>query len=948
MSLYETVVAIDLETTGPDPFTDQIIEIGAAVYRGGQVVDTFSELAAATATMAAPIIKLTGISPEMLEGKPPLQEVIARFMAFLPADALCIAHNATFERSFLGRATGQKFNHIVLDTVGLSRICFPELESHSLACLSDYLGFVPDTTHRALDDCRTLLNLWALLLERAEKIPPAVIGEINYLLASHQNHPFRDFFRRLEADALTRNFGHAGRIEDIFPAEEQKPPVQESISDKEDWVKLDRAKVEWVFQEGGFLEKSFENFEPRAGQVEMAGDVVEAFNNGRHLLVEAGTGTGKSLAYLIPAVIWARENGVPVVISTNTKNLQSQLFDKDIPFVKKALGIDFKAAIIKGRSNYLCVRKLLYLLRQAESELDAEERMQMVTILTWAAGTDTGDISENIVTGRPGFWALWAKLSTSGEDCLGRACRHYRRCFLRKARNRALSAQIVVANHSLVFAELNTKSPNLPEYAQIVFDEAHNLEDAATRHLSIEVSPQRLEIAAGRLLRSGRKGSLTGLIPSIIEKLTSANIPEDLRAQALRHAEHLPELLAAVDVPAQGFFGEIDILRKSANDASSLRFCPERRREQLWGPVDLARQNLCAALAEVMHTCGHLLADLKEAPEEAFEYQREFIRDLESVVSWLRELTEDMEFVLSAANPDYVYWIERAGNKPGNVRVVAAPTAVGALLHDQLYARKRSVIFSSATMSVRGSFDFLDKRLGIDLIDRARLCQKDVGSPFDYPKQTLVLVPSFLPEPGERGRDYTAELSLLMAEVFRCTRGRALGLFTSYDMLRRSYEMLHNELLGDGIEILAQGQSGSRKNITAVFKRDINSVLLGTHSFWEGVDVVGEALSCLVIARLPFAVFTDPIIEARCERVEAEGGNAFMGYSLPSAVIRFKQGFGRLIRHKNDRGVVIVADRRIVAKKYGRWFQDSLPCKTLVYNDRDKFIRDIVDFLGEQ
>lgn len=946
--MYDTIVAIDLETTGPDPFTDQIIEIGAAIYQNGVITATFSELAAATAPMTSQIIKLTGINPAMLEGKPPLTEVINRFLAFLPENALCIAHNATFERTFLQRASKNRFTEMILDTVGLSRICFPELESHSLAVLAEHLNIVPENVHRALADCETLLKLWQALLDQAIKIPLPVVGEINYLLAAQEKHPFREFFRRLEAEIVARDFGkqHPARMEDIFQTDDLRVPPQEELSDKEDWVKLDRSKVEWVFQEGGFLEKSFDNFEPRPGQVKMAGEVVEAFNTGNHLLVEAGTGTGKSLAYLIPAVIWARENRVPVIVSTNTKNLQAQLFDKDIPFVKKALGIDFNAAIIKGRSNYLCLRKLLYLLRQAESELDQEERMQVVTLLTWAAFTDTGDISENIVTGRPGFWALWAKLSTTGEDCLGRGCKQYGKCFLRKARAKAMAAQIVVANHSLVFAELNTKSPNLPAYAQIVFDEAHNLEEAATRHLSIEINPSRLDIILGRFVRTGRKKNQTGLIASIVEKVNSAQALElELSAMILRHAQALPALVAEVSVPADAFFAEIDVIRKAGGDAPTLRYCPERRREQVWEPAEEARKNFCIALAALMHEADHLLAALKEVPPETVDYCREFIRDLDSAVSWIKEFTEELEFVMGAVNNDYVYWIERQGNKPGNVGLVAAPVAVGALLHDQLYARKRSVIFCSATLSVRGSFDFLKKRLGVDRIDTARITQFDAGSPFDYPRQCLVLVPSFLPEPGERGKDYTTELANLMAEVFRVTHGRALGLFTSYDMLRRSFEILSDELLGDGIEILAQGHSGSRKNITAVFKRDLSSVLLGTHSFWEGVDVVGDALSCLVIARLPFAVFTDPVIEARCERVEAEGGNAFMGYSLPSAVIRFKQGFGRLIRHKNDRGVVIVADRRIAAKKYGRWFEDSLPCKTYVCSDRQKFLDDIAGFL---
>lgn len=945
--LYDTIVAIDLETTGADPYNDQIIEIGAAIYKDGKVTDTFSKLAKNEIEMSAPIIKLTGITPQMLEDQPPLENILDEFLTFLPEDAICIAHNASFERSFLTRATKNKFKNTVVDTVGLSRICFPELESHSLTCLCEFLKIKPDDVHRALSDCETLLQVWQAIIEKLLTLPLAIVAEINFLLAVHNKHPYFELFRKLEAEIISTNFGkHTSKINEVYESLDIKMQPPEEVSDKEDWTRLDRGKIEWIFKEGGFLEKSFENFEPRPGQVDMAGEVVTAYNDSKHLLVEAGTGTGKSLAYLIPSVIWARENSVPVVISTNTKNLQAQLYEKDIPFVKETLGIDFKAAILKGRSNYLCLRKLFYVLRQAEHELDSEERMQLATVLSWSVWTKTGDISENIVSGRPGFFKTWAKMSCTGEECMARGCKQYNKCFLWKARLKALQAQVIIANHSLVFADLNATNPNLPPYAQIVFDEAHNLEDAATSHLSTEVSPLKFGIMTGRMVRKNRKKKNSGLIPSIIDKVKSARIEEELKNQLLDNAEKIPLLMEEAEAAGEHFFEEVEILLKTSKARSSLRYCPERKREQQWEGVDHAKKEMCAALAGVMHTAGNLQDDIKDCDEDLLEYKREFSRDLIAAIQSIKEFTEDVEFVLEAGNNEYVYWIERASNKPGNVKLIGAPISVGQLLHDQLYAKRRSIIFCSATMSVKNNFKFLKKRLGINLVDKDRLTEFDAGTPFDFPKQCQVMVPSFLPEPGERGKDYSTELAELMAEVFRRTNGRGMTLFTSYEMLRRSYEILNERFLGEGIEILAQGMSGSRKNITSIFKRDIHSVLLGTHSFWEGVDVVGEALSCLSIARLPFGVFTDPLIEARCEQTESEGENAFMNFSLPSAVIRFRQGFGRLIRHKSDRGIVIIADRRIIAKRYGKMFQDSIPCPTNVYNDKEKMLEDIADFLG--
>lgn len=949
--MYETVVAIDLETTGPDAYSDRIIEVGAAVIRNGEVVERFAELAATDAPLAPGIIKLTGITPEMLEGARSLDAVLADFLSFLPRDALCIAHNASFERSFLRAATKDRFKHKVLDTVELSRICFPFLQSHSLDMLAETLELTRPEAHRALGDCETLAALWNRIVDQAVKIPRPVVSEMNFLLASNPRHPYRDFFRRVETHQRSTVFDAAVEsIERVVGTPQQGTAPLREIDDDEPPPELDVEGVANLFADGGPFALAMTNYEPREGQLEMARAVVTAFNESKHLLVEAGTGIGKSLAYLVPAAILSTTTDRPVVVSTNTKNLQAQLFEKDLPLLRDVLDIDLKAAIIKGRRNYLCLRKLLFLLRQAGTELDHEERMRMLNVLPWASWSDTGDIAENIVSGRPGFAALWAKLSTIGEDCMGRACSHFRRCFLRGARARALNADIVVANHSLVFAEMNIKSPALPEYRYLIFDEAHNLESAATQHLAIEVSTHRLGPALGRLYRSGKRGMGTGLLPTMTRILTGDNVraAESLVDLALGRIDEAIDALKRTTPAIKGFFGSLETLLASRRESgSSMRFTNQKRSPDNWAPLDDSRRSLLSVVGAVMHTCTELRETLKEMEPGSVPGLAEMLRDLDASVTWLREVAEDIEFVMDGSNQDYVYWIERASPRAGSARAYAAPIRVGPLLHDQVYSRKRSVIFSSATLTVKGSFDFLSQRLGVDLIDEAKLITLDAGTPFDYPSQCRVLVPMFLPEPTDRGRDYTQELAILLAEVFRRTQGRAMALFTSYDMLRRSAEQMQSELLGDGIRVLAQGLSGSRENMTATFRRELRSVLLGTHSFWEGVDVQGETLSCLAIARLPFAVFTDPIIQARCEQIEAEGGNAFIRYSLPSAVIRFRQGFGRLIRHKSDCGIVIVTDRRIIAKRYGRWFQDSLPTQTETFTNREEFLDEIEGFLPD-
>ena len=942
--MYPLVAAIDLETTGPDPCKDRIIEVGAIILEDGVPAGEFSELVNPERPLAAGIVKLTGITPSMLAGARDQASVLEEFLSFLPDGALCIAHNASFDRQFLRAAAKDRFSHTVLDTVELARICFPELPSHSLAVLSETLDLKSGkSAHRALADCELLAQLWLALLDKAREIPLAALGEMGRLLASNPRHPYRDFFARLAADRISAGLGEATDLAALFRV--RKPfQLRQPFDEDAEPVPVEAAEVESWFAAGGALARAFPGYESRSGQVEMAIQAARAFSEGRHLMVEAGTGIGKSLAYLAPAIRFALANQVPVVVSTNTKNLQSQLFEKDLPLLGKALGLDFKAALLKGRRNYLCLRKFFYALEQMDAELDGEDRMRLLNIVPWAVWTGTGDISENIVAGRPHFAPLWSRLTTIGDDCLGRSCRRFRQCFLWKARAAAQEADLVVANHSLIFAELGSKSPALPEYRHLVFDEAHNLEDAATSHLSVELTQNRIVNAMNRLHRPGRRGA-TGLAAGLEKSFAAARPPEFADA-ALRLVDDVRAAVMAVNDELPNFFLALDDALAARKAGDSARFRADDKRQSVWEPVAKAERTLFSALAGALRSLDGLSGLIRELDDGTIPYQAEFLRDIEAAAAWIREITEDASFILEAAGDGYVHWLERIGSKRGLVRAVAAPVEVGPLLFDQLYQRKRSVVFCSATLTVRNRFDFLARRLGVSLIPPERLSSFNAGTPYDYRRQCLAAAPVFLPEPGSKEGDYARELSVFLSEAFRRTRGRGMALFTSYDMLTRASDVMEEELLGDGISLLTQGRSGSRENITAIFKRGNRSVLLGTHSFWEGVDVIGDALSCLVIARLPFGVWTDPIIEARCEKVEADGGNAFMDYSLPSAVIRFRQGFGRLIRSRSDRGVVVVADRRVIVKRYGQWFRDSLPVATEVYSDRGKLLDDIEDFLN--
>lgn len=743
-------------------------------------------------------------------------------------------------------------------------------------------------------------------------------------------------------------------------------PEVKSASDKRhlptltDCTPIDADAAAAVLAQGGSVGRAIESYEPRSGQIDMLKSVVHSFNGGKHLMIEAGTGVGKSLAYLVPAVLWSYVNDTPVIIATATRNLQSQLMNSDLPRAIKALEnhLDgdrpFRAALLKGRSNYICLRAFDEVLKEGYFALNGVERNEFSALITWLQNTENGDLDEAPAD------ELRSRIASNGEDCAMRRCPFWSRCFVRNARERAAEAHVIVANHALVLSEAaNANASIFPAYGRLVFDEAHNLEDAATDFFSVELSRASLQRLLSKLERKKHKHSNAGgFITSLERHLTRGALAGSEQLAALMElvgkirigiskvqnvSEDLFDELAKLFVPAP----RCELLRirtrMSDPDAAPIRQYATTSlftsyRDGQWDEIALNKAALALEdeLARLINAMLSVSDHLQDAtPEGELPLFGDLIAQAQAIVDLCRSYILDLHFVISASDEEYVYWVEKEYAQtrhqrtphPLGVKMTAAPLSVAQKMHDLFYKPKDSVVMCSATLRTNSNFAYMAQRLGMNLAaDRVKMLV--APSPFNYPQQCTVFAPDFLPDPATNPREYVHELAPLLAEVFEITHGRALVLWTAYEMMRAAANDLQPMLDARGIELIVQGNGMSREKMAERLRNatpQLPVVLFGSQSFWEGVDVSGVALSCVVITRLPFPQVGEPIVAARSDKIDASGGHAFPDYMIPEALITFRQGFGRLIRSTTDTGVVIIADKRITSKNYGAYFSKALP-----------------------
>ncbi len=841
-------ISLDIETTGLSPDRDDIIEIGAVKFDENGFHESFQSLIHYDDVLPELVTHITGITDEDLVGAPSLEEIADSLYEFI-GDLPVLGHNINFDMDFL-KAKGFNFSNQLFDSLPLAQILKPGLPTYSLDMLTEQFKITHKDKHRALDDAKATAELFNLLIEGINNIDKTTLDRIKDIV-SRSNWPLKEIF---------------------LDAESQKKPEakqQDKYEEESDALKFEKEEILEHFKNNSIVK----DFEKRDPQIEMAERISDAFANDENLVIEAGTGTGKSLAYLIPSVYKALSEQSKVVIATHTKNLQDQLYNKDLLTAQKSIGANFKTAVLKGRQNYISVERFNNYMKK--SFFYDHEVTMLIKILTWLPHTQNGEKGELSLFGREHF--TWLDVCCDGIKCPHNNPEYANKCYLNKARIKAGKADVIISNHSLILTDTIGPVQILPEYKYLIVDEAHHLESEATNALTIMFT------------------------------LDSINRPLNNLKDLLKREPELVEKIEELQGKAEIFFGLLGICYekfiKYANNIQALTVSDYVRESIEWERLKGAAESIVIKAENLYKTLSEN-ENLNDYIETEMEAIAQIARKLGFVI---------LEDGVSDFGQSITWMFVKMDQTLG---IKCAPLQVrehlrGTLLHD-----KNSIIMTSATLSVDHKFDYIKYQLGLDDDFEGVI----LPSPFKYEDQVEVIFYKNMKAPATPG--YFDETCEIIKNEAINNGGKMLVLFTSKKAIQATYLKLAPELKTKDIAILAQNLSGGRNKIIELFKRDPEkSIIFGTNSFWEGIDIKGAALDTVIIQKLPFDPPDDPIHSARGALFD----DPFNEYQVPRAILRFKQGFGRLIRSTKDSGRVIVLDSRVLSKSYGKMFLNSLP-----------------------
>ncbi|MEH7331352.1 ATP-dependent DNA helicase DinG [Neobacillus drentensis] len=922
-------VVIDLETTGNIPKKgDKIIQFAAVVIENGIIKNTYSSLVNPQKSIPVFIEELTGINDDMVKDAPLFSEIAGQVSELLEG-AYFVAHNVLFDLSFLQeeliQAGFEGFYGPVLDTVEMARILYPTADGYKLTDLAERENLNHDRPHQADSDAQVTAELFLIFIRKLSQLPLITMDQLTQLSGG-----LKSDLQLLLDDLLEYKKMVPEELPEAIEIFNNLALKKDLKNDPEENVRRIDFKFPFnVNEKMELIKHGFDNFEYRSGQFTMMDEVHETLFNMHHTLIEAGTGVGKSLGYLLPSAYFAKQKNLPIVISTHTIQLQEQILKKEIPILEKILPFKIDSVLLKGRNHYISLEKFSQTLMDENDNYDTT--LTKMQILVWLTETETGDKDElNISSGGLIYWN-----KIKNEPTVFSQNREWQeKDYYQKAKRAASSADIIITNHSLLLSDIKGDGSILPEYDYVIIDEGHHLEKVASQFFGATLDYLSTRLLLGQFGLYEQKQlfyELEGLLSSIRvtnEKLTSRHELNQLIVDLTYEMDEFFKLI--------GLYTKKKLSNKKGFYRAKVRFSKSSEGKETKGIIHSAERfsfllkDLQGSIKErlqLLEKHTNLLSNLQKSKmEEILLFSNDLVMLRETVIKCFIKDSHDVK------------WIEMDIRSPQNVTTfLVQPAFVANALKEQLFQVKKGVIITSATLTVNNSFNYIIKEIGLDPVSTKQIT---IPSPFEYRHQVNLLIPEDLPEINAVTLDeYVIAITEHIITLAEATNGRMMLLFTAYDMLKKTYELIKESGFLNDYVMIAQGiTSGSRTRLTRNFQRYDKAILLGTSSFWEGVDIPGEDLTCLVMVRLPFSPPDEPLTEAKCQVIKDQGGNAFSEYSLPEAILKFKQGFGRLIRTKNDRGILVVFDRRIVTTKYGMAFLKSIPSVPVKKGPMDKLV----------